>query len=428
MDPIIIIQSLIFILFVCFSAFFSSAETAFTALNRVKLRTLVEQKKKGARTLEKVLENPKDLITAILIGNNVANIGASALATVVIMEFLTYFGIVNAAIALSIVTGVMTFIILILGEITPKTLAIKDPSSWALRITHPIRILIVLLSPFIKLFSLISLGISKLLGIATQVSQIITTEEVKAVLKIGEEEGILDKEEKEMMEGVFNVSEKIVREIMTPRPDSHCINITDSINNAVQLICDKGRSRIPVYEDKIDNIQGILYAKDLLKVSRDSKRPLREFLRSALFIPETKNIEDLLQQMKKSQCHIAIVIDEYGSMAGLVTMEDILEEIVGEIQDEHDRETKEVKKLRDNKFLIDASITIDDLEKHIPFTFPEEADYDTLSGFILSQLGHLPSQDETLRYENMSITVKKVQKQRVRTVELILEMESQNTP
>lgn len=398
------------------SAFFSSAETAFTAVNRIKLRSLNEQNVKGAKRLEKVLENPKNLITAILIGNNITNIGASAIATAFLMDTFKLIGFNNFAANMAIITGIMTFILLIFGEITPKTIAIKQPAQYALKITPAIHVVLWIFLPFIKLFSFFSLIISKGLGINSEVSKIITAEEVKAIINLGEEEGILDPEEKHMIEGVFKVSEKVIREVMTPRTDAICIESTTGINEAILIIQENGHSRIPVYEDKIDNIQGILYAKDLLNVDKNNNQTIKPFIRKAVFVPETKNIEALLQEMKNEKFHMAIVVDEHGGMSGIVTMEDIIEEIVGEIIDEHDIEESEIKPLTDNAYEVDASINIDDLSKYLNFPFPEEDDYDTLGGFILSLVGEFPKKGSLVEYKNITFEILEIKKRRIKSI------------
>jgi putative hemolysin len=423
LEPLILLKLISFSIFILLSAFFSSSETAFTAINRLKLRSLVEQKVKGSSQLQDILENPKKLLTAILIGNNLANIGASAIATTTILDFLNSFGIDNYATGMAIVTGIMTFIILTFGEITPKTIAIKNPERFALLMTKPFFTILVIFHPIIVFFTYISKGISKLLGISsTEVGEILTTEELKAVVKLGEEDGILEKEEQEMIRSIFEFSDTIVREIMTPRTDAVCIDINTTISDAIQLIQEKGHSRIPVFEEKIDNIVGIIYAKDLLGIPDSGNHTnLKNFLREAIFMPETKNIEELLQQMKKSKFHLAIVIDEYGGMAGLVTLEDIIEEIIGEIRDEYDvNEKPEFTKIANERYLVDASMNMNDLAEKIECEFPkDDDDYDTIGGFILSTLGKLPTKGEIINYNNIKIIVKEISKRRIRKLEII---------
>lgn len=419
-----IIKLIFFILFIGLSAFFSSAETAFTAINRIKLRSLVEQNVEGSQMLARLLKDPKRLLTGILIGNNITNVAASAMATAVLTDLFMSLGIKSFAFAMTLVTAIMTFILLTFGEITPKTMAMKNPSKWALRISSYTYYFYVLLYPLVRLFNILSVWISKLFNLSsTEVGQLLSEEEIKAIIQIGLEDGILDKEEKDMLHGVFNVSEKVVREIMTPRTDTICIEAQASINDVLKLIKEHGHSRIPVYEEKIDNIVGIIYAKDLLSIKESHKSAiqLKSIARPAVFIPDTKNIEELLQQMKASKFHLAIVVDEYGGTAGLVTFEDIIEEIVGEVQDEYDMEESNFVKLDQNNYLIGASMNIHDLENEINETFPDSEEFDTVGGFIIHKAGSLPSKGHKIIFKNMTFIVKEIKKRRILKVELIID-------
>jgi CBS domain containing-hemolysin-like protein len=410
--------SILFTLLIMLSAFFSSAETAFTAISRVKLRSLVEEGVKGSKKLEYVLSYPRRLLTAILIGNNITNVAASALATTLMTEMLFNYGVDNIAAAISIVTGVMTFIILTFGEITPKTIAVKNPSRWALFISPVMFYLMIVLYPFISLFMVISQWVSKLFGMPhSDETKILTETEIRAIIQLAEEDGILEKEEKSMLDGVFKMAEKKVYEIMTPRTDTICLEASQTIEDAIELIGEKGHSRIPIFEDKIDNIVGVLYAKDLLNVESPSI-PVTKFAREVVFIPETKQIEDLLQQMKRSKFHLAIVVDEYGGMAGLVTFEDIIEEIVGEVQDEYDNESSRIQKLGDAHYQIDASVDVDDLPDIIKNELPStQEDYDTVGGFVLDALGAFPKKGDTFTYGQLEVTVTQIRKRRIISVE-----------
>jgi putative hemolysin len=425
LEPEHIIKLFFFIFFLILSAFFSSAETAFTAINRIKLRSIVKQNLSGAKILEKLLKNPKKLLTGILIGNNIANVAASAMATTVLIDILLSVGVKSFAVAMTIVTAIMTFLLLTFGEITPKTMAMKDPAKWALKIARYTYYSYILLYPLIGFFNLISIGISKAFRISTEVGQLLSEEEIKAIIQLGLEDGILDKEEKDMLHGVFNVTEKVVREIMTPRTDAVCIDTDSKIDDILTIIEEKGHSRIPLYEEKIDNIVGIIYAKDLLPIKEQHRDAiqLKSIARPAVFIPETKNIEELLQQMKSAKFHLAIVVDEHGGMAGLVTFEDIIEEIVGEVQDEYDKEELELQKISPNNYLIDAGMNIDDLEQEIGETFPESDEFDTVGVFILNEVGSLPIVGLKIHYKHMTFIVKEVKKRRILKVELSIDVD-----
>lgn len=411
--------SIFFTILIILSAFFSSAETAFTAISRVKLRSLVEEGVRGSKKLEYVLSYPRRLLTAILIGNNITNVAASAIATTLMSRMLLNFGVDNVAAAITIVTGAMTFIILTFGEITPKTLAVKNPSRWALMISPIMFYLMIILYPLISLFMIISKGIARLFGLAhSDESKVLTETEIRAIIQIAEEDGILEKEEKSMLDGVFKISEKKVYEIMTPRTDAICLEASQTLDEAIQLIGEKGHSRIPIFEGSIDNIIGVLYAKDLLNID-STTAPVTKFARDVVFIPETKPIETLLQQMKLAKFHLAIVVDEYGGMAGLVTFEDIIEEIVGDIQDEYDNEESRIQKIGEHHYQVDASVDVDDLPEEILRELPKtQEDYDTVGGFVLDALGAFPKKGQTFTYGELEVTVTQIRKRRIISVQI----------
>ncbi len=416
------VKLIVFFVLVSLSAFFSAAETAFTAINRLRLKGMVHRNVAGSFRLQHILQNPKRLITALLIGNSLTNIAASAIATAAMLEALYAAGIENYALTMSIITGILTFILLVFGEISPKTIAIKNPERFALLMTKPVYFTLIVFSPLIKFFSIIDRIISKLLMVSSSdAEKLLTAEELKAMLKVGASEGVLEKREREMLHSVFDFSEKIVREIMTPRTDAVCIDVNRSIAEVVELVLREGHSRIPVFEEKIDNIIGIIYAKDLLTVKKeDHKGNLRKFMREAVYVPETKNIEDLLHQMKKAKFHLAIIVDEYGGFSGIATMEDIIEEIFGEIWDEYDLESQaEFSELSADRFLVDGGMNIDDLAEKLEVKFPTDEDYDTIGGFVLSHLGKFPKKGERIKYKGLEILIKEVSKRRIIQLEIV---------
>ena len=419
---IIIVKWLLFIVFIIASAFFSSAETAFTAVNQIKLRSFIDKQVKKSKHLELLLTNPQRLITTILIGNNIANVSTASLATAVFFDFFAQFGFENFAIIMSIITGVVTFILLVFGEITPKTIAMKNPTNWAIKISPIIYFFHLLLYPVSSLFSWFTVLSYRLFRIdKISKNSNLTEEEIKQLIKMSEEEGVIEAKEKEMLHGVLNVFDKVVREIMTPRIDIISAEVKTSISDVIYLITTKGHSRIPLYEDNLDNIIGFMYAKDLLNIDHQNKNiNLRQFMRKAVFIPETTHIKDLFEQMKASKLHLAIVIDEHGSVAGLVTLEDIIEEIVGEIHDEYDKEEKPIKKLSKKHYLIDASVNIEHLSQHLNYTFPDEEDYDTVAGFILSQIGKFPDKGDIVKFEHFEFIINDIKKRRIISVEVII--------
>jgi CBS domain containing-hemolysin-like protein len=326
---------IVLLVLIMFSAFFSAAETAFTSLSRLKVSHLIERKIPGARMVKKLKDHPARLLSTILIGNNIVNIAASVLATQIIYNYFAARGGGSAGLIMGIAIGAMTFFILVFGEITPKTTAIRQAERLSLLFAYPLYLISIVLTPLAALLTWISAPFVLLFGgrIPEQ-GPFITEEELRFIISAGEKEGVLEREEKEMISSIFEFGDTLVREVMTPRPDILAVDESESLLAAVDLIRDSGHSRIPVYENNIDNIIGILYAKDLLS-ARDGK--LKDYMRSALFIPETKKVDELLHQMQANRTHVAIVVDEYGVTSGLVSMEDLIEEIVGEIHDEFER-------------------------------------------------------------------------------------------
>lgn len=414
------LKVLIFFIFILFSAFCSSAETAYTAISRIKMRSMLARKVKGAQALARVLDSPKKLITAILIGNNVANVGASVIATTLILDFLHALGFVNFAADMLIVMLITTFIILVFGEITPKTFVIKRPERYALMMTTPVYVMLILLNPLVLFFHYLNVVFSRLFGLSAEVGTLLTAEEIKALVKIAEEDGILEKEEQQMIDSIFEFSKTIVREIMIPRTDAVFIDINSSVPDAIALIQSQGHSRLPVYEPpRLDNVQGIVHAKDLLGV-QDPKLTIKNFVRESKFIPETATIEIAMQLMKHSHVHMAIVVDEYGGLAGIITLEDIIEEIFGDIQDEFDGNERPLfQELSHGRYLVDASIHIDDLAERMDHQFPETENYDSLGGLVLSHFGKFPKRGEKLILGDLEIIVKETCKRRILQLEVV---------
>ncbi|MBL6723317.1 MAG: HlyC/CorC family transporter [Candidatus Margulisbacteria bacterium] len=413
---------LTFFTFLLLSGLFSSTETAFTAVNRIRLKGLFEKEKpKQTEDVERLLEHPSKLITAILIGNNLCNVACSALGTTIIIDIFRQFNVTNLAIIMPTVTIFLTILLLIFGEITPKTLALKQPERFAVFSSKFISPFFILFYPVIIVFEAFNVLINKLIKSDSQLSnRSLNIDELKLMLDISHDDGVIESEKNKMLNSIFEFSDTVVREVMTPRTDAICISDKESTQRAIEIIMNVGHSRIPVYEEKMDNIVGIIYAKDLLNVPSDNGAiNVKKFMRDAEFIPETKPVEDLLTQMKRSKFHMAIVVDEYGGMSGIVTLEDIVEEILGEIQDEYDQDQKnECIKIQENKYDVDAKINIKDLEHFIGVEFPDDEDFDTLGGLILSINGSIPQKNEVFNYKNLSILVKEVKKRRILRLEI----------
>lgn len=403
------------VLFLLGSGYFSVIESIFRTLNKVKLRKHLDDHKSISPSLESLTHRSQDIIISSLIGNILSTIAVATVAIPFIKQYIPHIPIPYFAHGLAITCVMVTS--LIFGEIIPRTHAIKRPIYLAEKLTPLIKITLFIFKPFIMLSQGITFTLSKIMQLDTnRTKQFLTTEELKTMVTIGEEEGVLEKEEKDMINSIFDFSLTIVKEIMTPRVDTIFIESSKTVEQAIALVIEKGHSRIPVYEDKVDNIIGILYAKDLLKIE-DKTDSIKSIIRDAIFIPETKSIEGLLQQMQKSKFLLAIAMDEYGGVSGIVTLEDIIEEIIGEIQDEYDRDKEpEIIKLDKNTYLVDAKMNLDDLYKTINTKFPEDEDYTTLGGFLLSLSSNFPSEGDRFEYKNLELSIGSIKKRRILNV------------
>jgi len=378
----------------------SAAETALTSISRIKLKNLVEEGDQRAIEIDRLLAHPNVFLSTILVVNSVAVIVASSMATVLALRLLPSYGELIATILISLV-------VLIFCEITPKTAAVQNPLRWARALVRPVRAAAWLLHPVVWSLSVITNGLVRLLG--GQIKHpgpFVTEEELRLLVTVGEEEGVLEEEETEMINSIFEFADTTVREVMIPRIDMVTLESDAIVDEAVDVALQGGFSRIPVFEETIDNIIGILYTKDMLRQLREDHNtlPIRDLVRPAYFVPETKKLDDLLREIRQSRTHMVIVVDEYGSVAGLVTIEDLVEEIVGDIQDEYDREEILYEKINENQFVFDAKISIDEFNELMDTDLGDE-DYDTLGGFLYAQLDKIPIAGDAITYKNMIFTV-----------------------
>ncbi|MDI6730972.1 MAG: hemolysin family protein [Candidatus Margulisbacteria bacterium] len=409
-------ELILLIIFLLLSAFSSAAETALTSVSWIKVKKLLEEKAPGAKILKSLKEKPSDFLSSLLIANNLINIGASAYATSITIKFLEGRGWGGIGTAVGISTGSMTFLILVFGEITPKTLAIRNAEKFALFSAPIVLALQVVLKPIAYLIGFFSRPFIQLLGgKVPEKVPFITEEELRLILQAGAEEGVIEKEEREMITSIFEFGDTIAREVMTPRPDIIAIEANQPMDKIMQSIIESGHSRLPVYEGNLDNIIGLIYAKDMLKVR---KGDLKEYLRPVIFIPETKKISDLLHEMQSARTHIAVIIDEYGMNSGLVTMEDIIEEIVGDIHDEFEREEKSIVKIDESTTLLDGRNSLADVNDQLDINLPED-EYDTIGGFVFGQLGKAPAVGDSLRYTNLVISVERIHRRRITRVKMV---------
>ncbi|MBU7029473.1 MAG: HlyC/CorC family transporter [Theionarchaea archaeon] len=390
-----------------FSAFFSSSETAFLSCRKVHIRHLMKEGNKKAELIHKMMEEPDKIVAAIVIGNNIVNIAASAIATSVAIGIFDSRGI-------GVAIGVMTFLILIVGEITPKGFAVKNAEKLILAFARPLYYTTRGLSPVATGMTAITKGFIRLTGGRLDRNPFFTEEEFKTLLTMAEEEGSLEEDERERMYKVFEFSDTVANQVMTPRTDMVCLDMNASLEEARDVVVKSGYSRIPAYDENVDHITGILYAKDLLQYFDDT-HDLQDVLREPYFIPETKKVDELLKEMQKSKVHLAIVVDEYGGTAGIVTIEDLLEEIVGEIFDEYDVTKIHVRIIDEHTAIIDGKVSIDEVNELLMIEIPENG-FETIGGFMLDQFGRIPTEGEKVSFDGVDFIVFKTDGVRIMKV------------
>lgn len=414
MDSSDAIQFLILIILICLSAFFSSAETSMTTVNKIRIQALAEQGDKKALTLLNVIEDSGKLLSTILIGNNIVNISASSLATTLTMRL---FG--NAAVSIS--TGIITLLVLIFGEITPKTLATVHAEKMALSYAKVIRILMFILTPVIFIINKLAQGVLTLMRIdANAKGNTITEHELRTLVNVGHEEGVIESEERQMIYNVFDFGDSQAEDVMIPRIDVTFADVNSSYEDLVGLFRDEKHTRFPVFEDTTDNIIGIVNVKDLLLTSKEDFS-VRKILREAYFTYEYKRTSELLMEMKENSVTFAVVLDEYGATSGIVTLEDLIEEIVGDIHDEYDSEEEELREIIPNReYIALGSARLDDLDEILHLNIASD-DYDSIGGYIIEQLDRFPAAGESVTTDGgVRLVVDKAERNRIETVHIYL--------
>ncbi|MBI2864885.1 MAG: HlyC/CorC family transporter [Chloroflexi bacterium] len=392
----------------------SVAETALMTISRVRVRHLIEEGLTKAQAIEKLLSQPTTVLSTIVIVNSIAIIGAASLATYFSLKYLPAdWSLVVAVVATSLV-------VLVFCEVIPKTFAVQNPERSAMLVAGPVRVLSLVLSPLIGLLGLMTNAVLSLIGAPRVQAPLVSEEELKLYVNSWEEQGIIEEEEKEMIDSIIELEDTAVREIMVPRIDIVAVDTDATLPEAVKLVIQRGYSRIPLYEESIDNIVGVVYAKDLLRFLIDSVEiaSLREVARPAQFVPETKKVDELLRELQQKRIHLAIVVDEYGGTAGLVTIEDLVEEIVGEIQDEYDSEEAEIEKVSDLEAILHSKASISELEDLFGNSV-EADDFDTVGGFVYNQLGKIPSPGDEIRVDDLTLTVLSTVGRRIKQVRVV---------
>ena len=396
-------QLIVLVILIFLNAFFAATEMAFVTLNDAKIDKQAKEGNKKAISIQKMLKNPSKFLATIQIGITLAGFLSSALASDAFaseiafylhqtIPYLTYE--TWTAISMIIVTIILSYFSLVFGELVPKRIAMKNYEKLAFASIGIIRTISIVTAPFVKFLTFSTNIVSKLFGVGDTDEQTVTEEEIRMMVDVGQEKGNINIEEKKMINNVFEFNDRIASEIMVHRTNMVAVDINMTISEVVEkMAADKRYSRIPVYDENIDDIKGIVYLKDILISNKNWNTKIKSLVKEAYFVPETKLINELFEELRKNKKQIAIVIDEHGGTAGLVTMEDILEEIVGEIYDEYDKVEKKYEKINNNTFVFEGEIPIYEVEKVLDIEIPE-GDYDTLSGYLLENLERIPNDNE----------------------------------
>ena len=415
MDTAGIMQVIFLIILIALSAFFSSAESAFTTVNKIRLRTMSEGGSKSAARVEKILSRYNKMLSTILIGNNIVNISASALATTLAIH-------IWGSIAVSIVTGILTLVILLFGEIIPKTWATVKSESIALSYSRIILFLMVVLTPLVFIIDKLSYIIMKVFRIDTSKSGAqITENEIKTYVDVGREDGVIESEEQEMINNVFDFSDAVAKDIMIPRIDMTSVDVNTDYNTLMNVFRDSMFTRIPVYDGEPDQIIGLINIKDFFLVKDKKNFQIKDILRTAYFTFEYKKIADLMIEMRSKAFNVSFVLSEYGTTVGMITMEDLVEEIVGEIRDEYDEDENDlIQQVDERQYIVAGSVKLDDLNDVLGTTLNSE-DYDSIGGLMIEQLERLPHDHETITLDGgITLTAQGISDQRIDKVILLL--------
>ncbi|MEJ8788289.1 HlyC/CorC family transporter [Dorea sp. ICN-14282] len=414
MDSSDVTQLIILILLLGLSAFFSSAETALTTANRIRMRSMAEEGNKRAQAAMQVTDNSGKMLSAILIGNNIVNLSAASLTTSLAYSF--------GGSMVAIASGILTVLILLFGEITPKTMATIHAEKMALIYAPIIRVFMKIMTPLIFVINGLSMGILFLLRVDPSAKNKAMTEtELRTIVDVSHEDGVIESDEREMIYNVFDLGDAKAKDVMVPRVHVTFADVNSSYDELIDIFREDKFTRLPIFEDTTDNVIGTINMKDLLLYDSSKEFHIRDILREAYFTYEYKSISELLVEMRQASLNIAIVLDEYGETAGLITLEDILEEIVGEIHDEYDENEEEyVKEVGEREYLVEGSLNLDDLNDRLDLDLSSE-EYDSLGGFIIERLDRLPEAgDEITTDEGIRMVVEKLDKNRIERVHLYL--------
>ena len=409
----ILIQIIVLVILLIGSGFFSASETALMSLSKIRIRHMKEEGVKGAKLVSNLIEEPNKLLSSILIGNNVVNIAATSISTSL---FITLLGATGVPIA----TALMTVLVLIFGEITPKTIAANSSEKVAILVSKPIKAIIFILTPVVWILNIVTNLIFKLFGIKTKGNEpYITEEELKTMVNVGHEEGVLEIEEREIINNVFQFGDMQAKEAMVQRLDIIAIDVEDSYEEIIQQFKEEKLSRMPVYNESIDDIIGVLNIKDIIFLSDEEIEnfDIKLYVREAFFTYEFKKITQLLEEMKKEKIQMAIVVDEYGGTAGIITVEDLVEVIVGDIDDEYDEEDEDIIVVKEDEYIVDGGLKISDVNELIGVRLESE-EFDSIGGYIIGYLRRLPEENEVIEVDNIKFCIESLDKNRIKKIRI----------
>lgn len=430
MDSDAATQLILLIILLALSAFFSSAETALTTVNKIRMRSLEDQGNKSARIVNKLIANPSKLLSAILIGNNIVNLTASSIATLFATRLFTNNGFgISVSTGVGIATGIVTILVLIFGEITPKTVAASYSEPISLAYARVVYALTVILTPVIFLMNRISSLFIRIFAKNAAPNKGMTENELLTIIDVSHEDGVIEREEHEMITNVVDFGDSLVKDVMVPRIDVFFVSGDTDYDKLVEIFREEKYSRVPVYEDSKDNVIGIVNLKDLFGYIGDKNAfSINDILRPPYFTYEYQKTAELMIQLRTQSLNIAVVLDEYGATAGLITLEDLLEEIVGEIRDEYDEEEVDlIQKVSDTEYMVDGAARLDDINDVLSTDFSSD-DYDSIAGHILNLLAHIPEQGEQVETDDgIRLVVEAMDKNRIDKIHIFLPLPETET-
>lgn len=428
----VLLELLLIFVLILINAFFAASEMAIISSNKTKLTILAEDGNEKAKLILKILNEPSRFLSTIQIGITLAGFFASASAATSVSNYLSAFlrqfnipG--NQQISVISITILISYITLVLGELFPKRVALQKSEELSMLVIKPIIFISKVTKPFVKLLTLSTNVLVKVFGLSLHnLEEKISEEEIRSMIEVGEENGVINEIEKNMIDGIFEFDDTLAKEIMTPRTSVFALDITTPLEELIDQVLEEQYSRIPVYEDDIDNVIGVLYMKDLfVHIRNNDSIDIKSILRPAYFVPETKNIDALFKELQLTNNHMAILIDEYGGFSGIATIEDLIEEVMGNIFDEYDEEDDGIKKIDSNTYIVDGLTSIDDINELLDLELPSD-DFDTIGGFVITLLGSIPKENENnvIEYENITFKIEKLTEKRIEKLKICLNMEA----